>query len=69
LQLHRLWHVAVLAATLLAAAGLGILVLAPLLFDSALEGLARARPLIVALVAVALVVLGVEWLVVHRGSV
>jgi hypothetical protein len=62
---HELWHITVLTTTLLGAAGAGLLVLAPLLFGETPQGLARARPLIVGLVALAAAVLLVEWLAVH----
>ena len=62
---HRLWHVAVLAATLFAAAGAAILALAPLIFDEPPPGLRRVRPLLLALIALAGVLLVVEWTAVH----
>ena len=65
MESHELWHVAVLASTLIAAGGLGLLVLAPLLFEETPVGLARARPLVLGLIGVAAGVLLVEWLFVH----
>ena len=65
MEWHELWHVAVLASTLLGAAGALVLVLAPLLFEETPAGLARARPLVVALVGVAAVILVLEWVMVH----
>ena len=62
---HELWHVAVLASTILAAAGLGVLVLGPLLFEEPSPGLTKARPLVIALVAMATAILVLEWLAVH----
>lgn len=62
---HEVWHVTVLASTLLGAGGLGLLLLAPLLFEETPPGLAKARPLVVVLVAVAAIVLILEWLAVH----
>lgn len=62
---HEIWHVTVLASTLLGAAGAGLLLLAPLLFEETPAGLARARPLVVGLVALAALVLLLEWLAVH----
>jgi hypothetical protein len=62
---HEIWHVAVLAATLFAAAGGAILVLGPLVFDEPPPGLSRARPAILGLVLLAGVLLGLEWLGVH----
>jgi hypothetical protein len=62
---HEVWHVAVLASTLLGAAGAGLLVLAPLLFEETPRGLARSRPIVIGLVLLAAVVLILEWLAVH----
>jgi hypothetical protein len=62
---HDLWHVALLGSALFGGAGLVILVLAPLVFDTPPPGLARARPLLFALVGVAAVLMAVEWLVIH----
>ena len=62
---HQTWHVVMLAATLFAAAGLVIVVLAPLVFDSPPPGLARARPAALALAGLAAVLLVAEWTGVH----
>lgn len=62
---HDLWHVAVLGSTLFAAAGVALLLLAPLAFDVPPPGLRRARPAILGLAAVAVVLLTAEWLWVH----
>jgi hypothetical protein len=62
---HRLWHVAVLATTLLAAAGAAILALGPLVFDEPPPGLRRLRPLLLVLIGLAGVLLIVEWTAVH----
>lgn len=62
---HDLWHVAVLGSTLFAAAGVAILVLAPLIFDETPRGVIRARPAIGAVVVLATVLLGLEWLGIH----
>ena len=62
---HELWHVAVLSTTLLAAAGVGVLALAPLVFDSPPHGLRRSRPIVLGLVGVAAALLILEWLGVH----
>ncbi|MFN2489805.1 MAG: hypothetical protein ABR529_08735 [Actinomycetota bacterium] len=59
---------AVLASTLFAVAGLALVLLSPLVFDAPPRGLRRARPFVLALAAAALVLLGVEWLVVHPRS-
>lgn len=47
------------------AAGLGIVLLAPLVFDEAPPGLARFRPFVLGLIALAAVLLAAEWLAVH----
>lgn len=62
---HEVWHVVVLVATLLGAGGAGVLLLAPLLFDETPAGLARARPLVIGAMLLALVVLLLEWIAVH----
>ena len=65
LGLHKAWHIALLATTLTAAAGVVILSVTPLLFGAAsrLEG--RARVAVFCLVGLAAALLLVEWLVVH----
>ncbi len=65
---HEIWHVIVLASTLFAAAGLAILVLAPLVFESPPPGLARGRPFVLALVGAAAALMVAEWLGLHGGS-
>jgi hypothetical protein len=62
---HELWHVLVLGSTLFAAAGLAILVLAPLVFETPPPGMTRARPAIVGVIAAAAILLVVEWLGIH----
>ncbi len=49
----------------MAAAGVAILLLAPLAFEEVPPGLRQARPLIVLLAAAAGILLAVEWLAVH----
>lgn len=63
--MHELYHVAVLVTTLLGAAGGLLVLLAPLALGETPEGLARARPVILALVAAAALLLAAEWLLVH----
>lgn len=65
MDVHEVWHVVVLAATLLAAGGLVILALAPLVFEAPPPGLMRARPVVFALAVFAALVLLVEWLLIH----
>ena len=62
---HRLWHIAVLATTLLAAAGAAILLLAPLAFEDLPSGLRRARPWVLGSIVLATILLVVEWTSVH----
>ena len=62
---HNLWHIAVLATTLLAAAGAAILLLAPLVFEAVPPGLRRARPWVLGSIAVAILLVVVEWTSIH----
>jgi hypothetical protein len=62
---HELWHVLVLASTLLAASGAAILVLSSVVFDAVPAGLRRARPAVLALILGAAIILFTEWFVVH----
>ena len=62
---HDIWHLVVLGSTLMGAAGLAILALSPLIFEEPPPGLQRFRPLVGGLVALAAVLLLVEWLGVH----
>ena len=64
---HELWHITVLTVTLLAAGSLGIVWLAPLVFDEIPAGLKRARPFAFGLGLFALGLLIAEWLGVHGG--
>ena len=64
---HELWHVAVLAATLLGVAGVVLALLMPLLFDADSTG--RSRRVALGLALGGLVLLAVEWLGIHGGSV
>jgi len=64
-ETHDLWHLLVLGSTLIGAAGLAILLLAPLVFEEPPPGLRQARPLIGGLIALAALLLAVEWLGVH----
>jgi hypothetical protein len=63
--MHEVWHITILAATLFAAAGGAILLLAPLVFDTPPPGLVRFRPALIAGVGVAIVLIALEWTVVH----
>lgn len=62
---HNFWHLLVLGSTLMGAAGLGIVLLGPLVFDEPPPGLSRFRPFVLGLVALAAALLTVEWLGVH----
>jgi hypothetical protein len=55
----------VLVSALFGAAGAGILVLAPLLGEDTPGGLDGARPWLLGLVGLAVVLLGAEWLGIH----
>jgi hypothetical protein len=65
LSWHHAWHVAVLGVTLVAAAGAIIVLLGPILFDAGATATRRARPLVWALVVLAMILVGAEWLLVH----
>ncbi|MDQ3752926.1 MAG: hypothetical protein M3333_08560 [Actinomycetota bacterium] len=65
MSLHELWHVTVLATALLAAAGLAIVLLAPLVFDPPPPGLAGTRPGVYLLAGLATVLLVAEWTAIH----
>lgn len=62
---HEVWHVAVLAASLMGGAAAALVALAPLVFESPPEGFVRARPYLVGLGGLAAILLLVEWLGVH----
>jgi hypothetical protein len=62
---HEVWHVLVLASTVLGAGCGVILVLGPLVFETYPQGLRRSRALLVGVVVLGLVLLVVEWLIVH----
>ncbi|MFN2587603.1 MAG: hypothetical protein ABR613_05760 [Actinomycetota bacterium] len=55
----------VLAVSLLGGAGVAVLALAALAFDSPPRGLVRARPYLLAAAGLAAVLLVVEWLGIH----
>jgi hypothetical protein len=54
-----------LVAILLGGAAAGLLVLSPFVFETMPGSLKRSRPLLLSLVAVAVVLFLVEWLVIH----
>jgi hypothetical protein len=62
---HEAWHIVVLVSVLLGAAGALLLALTPLIFVTPAPGLRRAKPLVMGLVALAVGIILVEWLVVH----
>jgi len=62
---HDLWHIAVLGSTLFGAAGAAIIALGSLVFDAPPPGLARWRGVIAAVVAAAVVLVVLEWTLVH----
>jgi hypothetical protein len=63
--MHEVWHIVVLAAALFGAAGAAILLLAPLVFDVPPSGLERYRTALLAGVGMAVVLIVLEWTVVH----
>ncbi|MGH2701988.1 MAG: hypothetical protein ACRDJ2_09470 [Actinomycetota bacterium] len=63
--MHEVWHITILAATLFAAAGGAILLLAPLVFDSPPPGIAKYRPALLVAIGAAIVLVILEWTVVH----
>jgi hypothetical protein len=63
--MHEVWHITILAATLFAAAGAAILLLAPLVFDTPPEGIAKHRTALLAAIGAAIVLVILEWTVVH----
>lgn len=62
---ETLWHVFLLVLTLGAVAAAAILALVPLAFETPPPGLARARPWLIALIGLTLVVYLLEWQVLH----
>jgi hypothetical protein len=64
-ETHDLWHIAVLGSTLMAAAGVALLALSPLIFEERPPGLAKGRALVIGLVILAAILLAVEWLGIH----
>lgn len=62
-----MWHVTVLAVTLVAAAALAVLALAPLVFETVPAGIKKARPWVLAAAVLAVALLVVEWRGVHGG--
>lgn len=65
MSFERLFDVVVLVATLLGGAAAVMLVLFPLVFEGLPAPLRRARTLLVALVALGLGLLLLEWRVIH----
>ncbi len=62
-------HVVILTVALLGGGGLAILVLAPLVFDDSPPGLRRARPFIVGVALLAVVLIVTEWVGSRHGSI
>jgi hypothetical protein len=60
---HQALHVAILATTLIGAAGLAMVLLWPAIFDAPLTP--ATRRILLALVGVGLLLFLVEWLLVH----
>jgi hypothetical protein len=66
--MHEVWHALVLGSTLFAAAGAVILALSPVFFEPQPAGLTRSRKVVLGLIGLAIVLLIVEWTVVHPRS-
>lgn len=62
---HNWWHLIVLGSTLMGAAGLAIVFLAPLVFEEPPPGLSRFRAVVLGLIAIAAALLAFEWFVAH----
>lgn len=62
---EAIWHLFLLIMTLASVAAAAILLLAPLAFEAAPEGLTRARPWLLALIVVTLGLYVLEWRVLH----
>ena len=62
---HEVWHALVLGSTLFAAAGAVILAMAPLFFEAPTPGLTGPKKAVLALLVAAVVLLVLEWTVVH----
>jgi hypothetical protein len=60
---HQALHVAILATTLIGAAGLAMFLLWPVIFDAPVPG--PTRRILLALVGIGLLLFLVEWLLVH----
>jgi hypothetical protein len=63
--MHEVWHVVVLASVLFGLAGVALLTLGSLVFEEMPPGLSRARPLLIALITCAAVIVALEWTLVH----
>jgi hypothetical protein len=62
---HRAFDVVVLVATLLGGAASAVLLLVPLVFGEVPGRLRQSRPLLLSMIGVAVVLLLLEWLVIH----
>lgn len=63
--MHEVWHVILLASALFGLSAVALLALASLAFEELPPGLRRARPLLIALITCAAVVVALEWTLVH----
>jgi hypothetical protein len=62
---HRIFDVVVLVAAILGGAAGAMLILTPLVFETVPGPLRGSRRLLVFLVILAIVLVGLEWLVIH----
>jgi hypothetical protein len=62
---HDLWHIAVLGSTLFGGAGLVIVLLGPLVLEERARPAEGVRRAVMGLLALASVLLLLEWLVIH----
>jgi hypothetical protein len=65
LSFHRVFDVIVLVATVLGGASAVLLVIGPLAFEAGAEPLRSRRSLLLAVLAAAIVLFLLEWLVIH----
>ena len=65
MSFHRVFDVVVLVATILGGGAAAMLLLSPLVFETVPGPLREGRRFLTALVVLAIVLIGLEWLVIH----